>query len=122
MRINAQGYFRPLWGRRARALVALCPARAGQQVVIAGEAFRYRLRCTLGVVWGAGAQEPRYLLTDLPARAVLWVVVWVSDVDRAGVSLAQAWVFWVASVSCGVCGGYGLGVVGVCVGMFIGGA
>jgi len=25
-------------------------------------------------------------------------------------------------VSCGVCGGYGLGVVGVCVGVFIGGA
>jgi len=58
MRINAQGNFRPLWGRRARALVALCPARAGQQVVLAGEAFRYRLRCRLVVFWGAGAQEP----------------------------------------------------------------
>ena len=70
MRINAQGYFRPLWGRRKRALASLCPARAGQQVVIAGEAFRYRLRCTLVVFWGEGAQEPWYLLTDLPARAV----------------------------------------------------
>ena len=44
MRINAQGYFRPLWGRRKRAFASLCPARAGQQVVLAGEAFRYRLR------------------------------------------------------------------------------
>jgi hypothetical protein len=70
MRINAQGNFRPLWGRRARALASLCPARAGQQVVIAGEAFRYRLRCTLVVFWGAGAQDVWYLLTDLPARAV----------------------------------------------------
>jgi hypothetical protein len=70
MRINAQGNFRPLWGRRARALASLCPARAGQQVALAGEAFRYRLRCTLVVFWGAGAQEPWYLLTDLPARAV----------------------------------------------------
>jgi hypothetical protein len=70
MRINAQGNFRPLWGRRARALASLCPARAGAQVVVAGEAFRYRLRCTLVVFWGEGAQEPWYLLTDLPARAV----------------------------------------------------
>jgi hypothetical protein len=70
MRINAQGNFRPLWGRRARPLVALCPARAGQQVVIAGEAFRYRLRCSLVVFWGEGAQDVWYLLTDLPARAV----------------------------------------------------
>jgi hypothetical protein len=70
MRINAQGNFRPLWGRRARALASLCPARAGQQVALAGEAFRYRLRCTLVVFWGEGAQEPWYLLTDLPARAV----------------------------------------------------
>ena len=46
MRVNAQGYFRPLWGRRARALASLCYARAGQQVVISGEAFRYRLRCS----------------------------------------------------------------------------
>jgi len=51
----------------------------------------------------------------------VWVVVWVSDVDGAGVSLAQAWVFWVALVSCGFCGGYVLGVVGVCVGVFVGG-
>jgi hypothetical protein len=29
MRINTQGYFRPLWGRRARAFASLCPARAG---------------------------------------------------------------------------------------------
>jgi hypothetical protein len=35
-----------------------------------GEAFRYRLRCTLVVFWGEGAQAPWYLLTDLPARAV----------------------------------------------------
>jgi hypothetical protein len=58
MRINAQGAFRPLWGRRKRPLVAFCPARAGVQVAIAGEAFRYRLRCTLVVFWGVGAQEP----------------------------------------------------------------
>jgi hypothetical protein len=122
MRINAQGNFRPLWGRRARALASLCPARAGQQVVIAGEAFRYRLRCTLVVFWGAGAQDAVVSVDGLACACGMWVVVWVSDVDRAGVSLAQAWVFWVASVSCGFGGGYGLGVVGVCVGMFIGGA
>jgi hypothetical protein len=50
------------------------------------------------------------------------VVVGVSDVDGAGVSLAQAWVFWVASVSCGFGCGDGLGVVGGCVGVFVGGA
>ena len=70
MRINAQGNFRPLWGRRKRALASFCPARAGVQVVVAGEAFRYRLRCTLVVFWGEGAQEPWYLLTDLRPKAV----------------------------------------------------
>jgi hypothetical protein len=70
MRVNAQGTFRPLWGRRARVLASLCPARAGQQVAIAGEAFRYRLRCTLVVFWGEGAQEAWYLLTDLRPKAV----------------------------------------------------
>ncbi len=117
MRINAQGNFRPLWGRRARALVALCPARAGQQVVIAGEAFRYRLRCRLVVFWGAGAQDVWYLLTDLPARAVCgsWYGyrMWIEQ----GFRWHGAWVFWVALVSCGFGGGYGLGVVGVCVGV-----
>jgi hypothetical protein len=122
MRINAQGNFRPLWGRRARALASLCPARAGQQVALAGEAFRYRLRCTLVVFWGEGAQDVWYLLTDLPARAVCgsWYGyrMWIEQ----GFRWHGAWVFWVASVSCGVCGGYGLGVVGVCVGVFMGGA
>ena len=35
-----------------------------------GFAFRYGLRCTLVVYWGASAAEPWYLLTDLPASAV----------------------------------------------------
>ena len=122
MRINAQGYFRPLWGRRKRALASLCPARAGQQVVVAGEAFRYRLRCTLVVFWGAGAQDVWYWLTDLPARAVCgsWsgYRLWMEQ----GFRWQGAWVFWVALVSCGFGGGYGLGVVGVCVGVFVGGA
>ena len=47
MRVNAQGYFRPLWGRRKRALASLCPARAGQQVVLAGR--RFGIGC--GVLW-----------------------------------------------------------------------
>ena len=63
-----------------------------------------------------------YWLTDLPARAVcgswsgsrLWM--------EQGFRWQGAWVFWVALVSCGFCGGYGLGVVGVCVGVFVGGA
>jgi hypothetical protein len=76
----------------------------------------------LVVFWGAGAQEPWYLLTDLPARAVCgsWYGyrMWIEQ----GFRWHGAWVFWVVSVSCGFGGGYGLGVVGVCVGMFIGGA
>jgi hypothetical protein len=70
MRINAQGNFRPLWGRGKRPLASFCPARSGRQVAIAGEAFRYRLRCTLVVFWGEGAQELWYLLTDLRVDAV----------------------------------------------------
>jgi hypothetical protein len=70
MRVNAQGNFRPLWGRRARALASFCPARSGLQVAIAGEAFSHRLRCRLVVFWGEGAQEPWYLLTDLSWRGV----------------------------------------------------
>ena len=98
-------------------MVALCPARAGQQVVIAGEAFRYRLRCRLVVFWGAGAQDVWYLLTDLPARAVCgsWYGyrMWIEQ----GFRWHGAWVFWVVLVSYGFGGGYGLGVVGVCVGV-----
>jgi hypothetical protein len=75
-----------------------------------------------GGVLGRGGAGCVVSVDGLACACGLWVVVWVSDVDRAGVSLAQAWVFWVASVSCGFGGGYGLGVVGVCVGMFIGGA
>jgi len=40
-------------------------------VVVVGEAFRYRLRCTLGVFWGAGAQNGWYLLTDLRPGAAI---------------------------------------------------
>jgi hypothetical protein len=122
MRINAQGNFRPLWGRRARALASLCPARAGQQVALAGEAFSHRLRCRLVVFWGEGAQEPWSLLTDLSWRGVCgWWYGYRAWIEQ-GFRWHGAWVFWVASVSCGFGGGDVLVVVGVCVGVFVGGA
>ena len=74
------------------------------------------------VFGGVGAQEPWSLLTDLPARAVCgsWYGyrMWIEQ----GFRWHGAWVFWVVSVSCGFGGGYGLGVVGVWVGVFVGGA
>jgi len=77
-RINAQGNFRPLWGRRARALASFCPARAGLQTVVVGEAFSHRLRCTWVVFWGAGAVV---FVDGLACACGVWGVVWVSDVD-----------------------------------------
>jgi hypothetical protein len=53
MRLNAQGSFRPLWGRRKRPLAAFCPARAAVLVAMAGKAFRYWLRCPLVSIGGA---------------------------------------------------------------------
>jgi len=69
MRLNAQGQFRGRWQRQAPPLAAFAPTQ-GQQVAVDGFAFQYGLRCTLVVYWGASAQEPWYLLTDLPASAV----------------------------------------------------
>jgi hypothetical protein len=118
MRVNAQGYFRPLWGRRKRALASLCPARAGQQVVIAGEAFRYRLRCTLSGVLGRRGAGAVVSVDGLACACGVWVVVWVSDVDRAGVSLARGvgvlggiGVVWVRRwvwIGCGWCMRWGV--------------
>jgi hypothetical protein len=122
MRVNAQGNFRPLWGRRARALASFCPARSGLQVAIAGEAFRYRLRCRLVVFWGEGAQEPWYLLTDLSWRGVCGCWYGYRAWIEQGFRWHGAWVFWLASVSCGFGGRAVLVVVGVCVGVFVGGA
>ncbi|MCS7300260.1 MAG: hypothetical protein NZ556_01715, partial [Fimbriimonadales bacterium] len=70
LRVNPQGQFRARWQRQAQPLTDFCPAQ-GRQVAVEGFAFRYGLRCTLVVFWGASAKEPWYLLTDLPASGVL---------------------------------------------------
>lgn len=69
LRVNAQGRFRARWQRQAQPLTAFCPER-GTQRAVEGYAFAYGLRCTLVVYWGARAQEPWYLLTDVPASVV----------------------------------------------------
>jgi hypothetical protein len=90
--------------------------------VVAGEAFRYRLRCTLVVFWGEGAQEPWYLLTDLSWRGVCGCWYGYRAWIEQGFRWHGAWVFWVASVSCGFGGRAVLVVVGVGVGVFVGSA
>jgi len=95
--------------------VAFCPARAGLQIAIVGEAFRYRLRWTLVVLWGAGAQDVWYWLTDLRPNAVCGAWYGYRMWMEQGFRWQGAWVFWVASVLCGFCGRYVLGVFGVCI-------
>ena len=96
VRLNAQGQFRGRWQRQAPPLAAFAPA-CGQQVAGEGFAFRYGLRCTLVVYWGASAAEPWYLLTDLPASAVegawyglrSWIEQGVSAVEARGLGVAS---------------------------------
>lgn len=70
LRIRAQGFYRPLGGRKWRELEELRPP-TGQARAWRAEVFKNeegRLECTLLAYHGEGHAEPWLIVTDLPAE------------------------------------------------------
>ncbi|MCS7209656.1 MAG: hypothetical protein NZ874_08810 [Fimbriimonadales bacterium] len=133
LRVNPRGQFRACWQRQAQPLTGFCAAQ-GTQRAVEGRAFRYGVRWTVVVFWGACAQEPWHLLTDLPASAVWgawyglrgWMEQGFGRFKRGGWGwhrargVARGWVFGSGLVCVGAVGGgvrvwgggVGCGVVG----------
>jgi Transposase DDE domain len=94
MRINKQGYFRPLGQSPFRSLATAAPrptsAWCGQVDCFSQESCR--LRCTLLACWEEGSQEVWLVVTDLePAQATVawygmrsWIEAGFKDYKRGG--------------------------------------